>query len=681
MNKHEQAGKIITAVSGQIADQGTVDQGTKIAQLGLESNEEVIELASQTTDLQEALVDAEIIATVGAESQSVTAGLAAAAIAHNPNAVVNANLSGAETGAVVVSSSFDSVAVEAFDGQDIAAVAAVSAAYNFMAPTASTFLNAFAPIKVIGANEGGLSLKTPYSGVPQMVGRNGNGVSDAGIDKLIPMSKAMYMDGMFNTAKNRLYAFKNANTQDLLVADVPGSVDGKAVAPIKAGISANLITLGVSESDLNGDVSDRTYSLDRKVRLDKLYYSVENGDGSVTEIIPVSTKTISGLDAHLTITGSNKDFQLVATGKKILVDLGNVVAASGNSTILTDGTYNAEISFDATVSGNTATGDIKVSFNDVKVSRVMRKSDGVDIPAGEAVFTTVKNLFKNLQMVGYDVEAYLTNSNDAVRGTIVTSTIDNRFFPVPVRTEVTAIFPVGFEGNKDNDGQLVADQVNTTAVQMEAEFIDKALDFINEGSAKLAIDANAELGVPGELFLTPYLKSSELDLNGYKNLSSAEQDADIKGYIAARLKDHALKMIAGSRFMAHMKTAYTQGTELTVIIGTSPALAGWIDKGMIKLGDNIKVELVTSDSYKIEDTIVMSLKVEKSGEVHPTNSAFTGWRPTVNVDRTTSGKAVYKQFTVNPSYESYITSPVWVKLNVTGSEALGIAAPFKMETV
>jgi len=558
------------------------------------------------------------------------------------------------------------LSVENYDGQSINNALYMSIAYNLLASRQDEFAELWFPTIVIDPLISGLSIDVEYTSIYDDFVRKPDGSADLAKFNKKPLVKNMYNPETLNIdRKNKVVPvlrddYKNVMVPALQRVDKSTGSD-IVTAPLVFGRSIGLLNISQTDELLAKGVMDASDTLDRTVNLDKVYYELTytDGDGNDhTENFYIQTSMLPHSNFTYTTQGNVKELNLAFSSNAININTVLTKTAKGDaSEVLASigGEYNVKLGLVVHGDGNVYAGDVAVYGSSIQMLEV-RDADGNVIVEGTDEYNSVKDVFDTIKYVGYELEAYRTNSNLRTRGKTLTSDKFTQIYQVPMRTGFTVLSSVaGFGGDNDSKltGQIniVGIVMNMRAVQALIEQSERLYNITNGG----AVIVEETIGISRH-FVNTFYNETEIALDQYvDSLSSKDRLNDIKSALEMHLRDEAYLMYTNSNYFAafdllHGKT----GIKPTLIIGTNPRIYNYLTKDGLDLGDGFDVEVKFTPNPLIGDKILMSFGIfddSRNSKVNPLNFGQTIWAPTITTDiPRTVGGSTSREVTNVPRY-------------------------------
>ena len=577
---------------------------------------------------------------------------------------------------------------EAFDGQAINNALYFSITYNLMAARQDKFGEAFFPTIAIDPTVSGASIESEYISLYNEITRSSTGAADAGKFNKTPIVKAIYDNNLFSSDKNKVVPVSRASNASLLLA-AEAFVDNTGSAPITTApilFGKDVSLLGISQTDaqLAKGVMDNTDSLDRRLALQKVYFSISGTVATVatTDMFSFDASILPHSNFTYTTQDHNKDLGLNFDTSNVYVNTSSTLTTSGAASgVLGTLPINHTIVLRVALNGksNTQYGDIAVYANVIEVIEV-RDAAGNVLPTTAADYTSIVTaLTGNTTLEGYTVEAYRTNSNLRTRGQLITSDRYNQIYTVPLRSGITVLAPVNNATGDDNDAAKINSQITYAGIRTSVHAVQTLVNYsdtLRSVTANGTITDAVTMGV-GRHHVSTYYSESNVDVSAYvDSIKSTDRMADIQAVLVNHIKNQVLTMAIDSNYMvANGVLRGAAGGKMTVIIGTDPKIAQYLTAGAskIELGDDFDAVVVSTPNLLVKGKIYVTFGVfdgNRNTTANPLNFGQCFWSPTISTDvvRTVNG-ATTRELQTMPRFLHVTNLPIMHVTNITGVDA------------
>lgn len=575
---------------------------------------------------------------------------------------------------------------ESFDGQAISNAVYFSIAYNLMAAKQDAFGEAFFPTIAIDPMTSGIAIETEFTSLYTSFERGIDGKPDKKKFNKTPIIKAIYDNDIFGVDKNKVVVVKRDENAAMLL-NSQAFIDKTAgveieTAPILFGKEVGLLGMSQVESLLSKGIFDESDTLDRDVKLNKVYFSLtgdNDGDDSTDAVTEMFSQDVSILP-HSNFTYStqahDKDLSLSFETTSFVLNTSSSKQSDGTvSGILAQLSPNSTIKLHVKISGdgNAAYGDVAVYGLVAELDSVIDAAGNVIAPTS-SVYTTIKAVIDSIKLEGYTLDAWRTNSNLRSSGQTITSDKYTQIFPVPLRSGISVRMPINNINGNNNDSKLTSQiqtagmRVSIDAVKTLVEYADTLHNVTNNGSV-----ANVELMGVGRHHVNTYYAETNLDLSNFvDSTTSSERSDDIKAAIVGLIKDEVLKAYYESNYgVAHEVLRGGVANKVGVIIGTNPRIKNYLtgDGDTINIGSDFEAKIVATPNKAISDKIYITFGVfdsDRNTATNPLNFGNLAWAPTITTDvARTDGGATIREIHNIPRYAHFVNLPIMMVVNVT----------------
>ena len=578
---------------------------------------------------------------------------------------------------------------EAFDGMQTHNALYFSVAYNLLASRQDEFGEAFFPTIVIDPLQSGLVVENTFA-----VLMNPNITRTARNDKAkynkVNIVKIMYDNSVLTLDKNKCVpVYKNDGSLDDLFLKDFKSVNKETgedivTAPLKVGEKISMLGISQTESMLAKGEMDNTDALDRSIQLRRVYYTINGkkaGDQDAVETFFFDASAFAYNNFVAAPQGHGKDMVLNFSTAALEINVDTIKTANGTAseifTALNQPGIKIKVEVRLTGSANTEYGDVEIYGNTMNIVEV-RNATGDVLPSDNEVVTNVKKFLAKLEIVGYTLDAYRTNSNLRTMGHLITIDRYKQEYQIKLRSGMNMMAPINNETGRDNDIDYLNTQIQTTQLRTSADAVltlTRYAEFLRN-SISSGVAKDLETSGIGRFSVHPYYKNISLNLSDYvDSLKSVDRLEDIRSAILNKINDEVVQMDINSNYGAAHRVANNNiPTVKTIIIGTDPRikhyLAGKEDR--IKLSSEVEAIVVSTYNYDIAGKIFVTYGVfnnERNTVVNPLNFGNLVWAPTIATDviRTVSNSTRRDLMTM-PRYSHIVNLPILLEFNVSDIE-------------
>ena len=444
--------------------------------------------------------------------------------------------------------------------------------------------------------------------------------------------------------------------------------------------------LGISqtESMLAKGEMDNTDALDRSIQLRRVYYTINGkkaGDQDAVETFFFDASAFAYNNFVAAPQGHGKDMVLNFSTAALEINADTIKTANGTASEIFEALNQPGIKIKVEVrlsgSANTEYGDVEIYGNTMNIVEV-RNATGDVLPSDNEVVTNVKKFLAKLEIVGYTLDAYRTNSNLRTMGHLITIDRYKQEYQIKLRSGMNMMAPINNETGRDNDIDYLNTQIQTTQLRTSADAVltlTRYAEFLRN-SISSGVAKDLETSGIGRFSVHPYYKNISLNLSDYvDSLKSVDRLEDIRSAILNKINDEVVQMDINSNYGAAHRVANNNiPTVKTIIIGTDPRikhyLAGKEDR--IKLSSEVEAIVVSTYNYDIAGKIFVTYGVfnnERNTVVNPLNFGNLVWAPTIATDviRTVSNSTRRDLMTM-PRYSHIVNLPILLEFNVSDIE-------------
>jgi len=469
---------------------------------------------------------------------------------------------------------------EAFDGANVKPKVHFAIALTALGAAQDDGAELLFPMIPIDAFNSGATITAHVTSVIKEFVRGISGNPNRDKLKKTPLVKIANNPDEIDVDKNRLIPVVRDENKDKFVVDLKHKVvtpDGEEVetAPLVIGKEINILELGQTDTMLAKGAMDTTDALDPHVKVTSIYYNLtgKDSDGNVvTETFAFDINAL-GVAYTYSTTAHNKDIIINTDIRSLALNTSTTKTATGaDSAILSNlpANYTVKIRIKLNGDGNTQAGDISLYANEVEVLAVYNPA-GQEITSGDD-YNAIMEVMKTIKVVGYDVEAYLTNSNMRVKGLLLTADAYTAVYNVPFRTSYTIMLPVVNNGD-DGDATQLEQNVGVARWKLTSAAYKTLANFIN--FLRNSIDGADIKGISG-LFVDKYFIDESYYLPDLvDSIKSSERAEDVRDALINKIKVHMTNAFLNSNYGIALN-AMKPGVKPTVIIVTDPVIGQFL---------------------------------------------------------------------------------------------------------
>lgn len=599
-------------------------------------------------------------------------------------ATVNANTYSPEGLTIEIPSVFkQALSSEAYDGTKNFDSVYYNIAVNVSASRQDDFAEAFFPTVAMSPEEIGISLTMTVTNYVNDFIRSSDG-KPVVIDTKSMIKHAFDTNVLLKDKTKIIPKYIEsieANKDKFLKSSVLDSKgdDGQSFKTGALAVNKEIDIIGLSYADgygLNGSTGDRTDALYPSIKVMNLYFNMKT-ENSEVQLMKVPVSGIQGSGFLYGNEGHFKSVKLSMQDAVVPFKIGtglptgfNEVNQDFKTDLTTYKGFIIEVKFSLSGSARIDTGTI--SINPTVATIVSAKNAQGGLATSEEL-AAIKTAFKQLEIVGYDLEAYVTNTNLRHKGQLLQIDADTRFIPVPYSSGFTIQGPTVNYTGTDNDITHITSSADSCVLKSNADAI-KTLFEIRDDLA--AISGVHETYQMSSNFLTdkiinPYFVSKDLDVVAMlDSLSSSGRMEDIREALSNYLMQEALSMYSAGYMNAHKLTSGKK--KATVLIGTDIVTSQYLlyrrEGNLFSLSDELDAMVVWSPFAQMNGKIFMTFSTtNKIGEIEKPDLLHFGFRAfspiiTVNIQR--SGSTISNEQTTIPRYKHIGVLPILAEYNI-----------------
>lgn len=572
---------------------------------------------------------------------------------------------------------------EAFDGQLTKNTLSYSIAFNILASRQDDFGESFYPTLTLDPTNAGFEVEISYAYLIKEFQHklNGSAVTKSTYPK-VPLLKNLFNAEYMEGEANKLVPVWRTENQNLLI--VEGKRDDKTTgdllvtAPIKAGVTCSIIALSMSDKLLDKNATlDITDAVDRGAMLTRIVLKLGTEffgfDVSREASRLFVDKQTGGADAHVKETIMN------FKSESIIFDTATAKTIAGvNSTAFDALGEDYKIKFNVSLTGELAldTGNISVAATKVEINQILTSTGAVVAPgATYTAIATALGTINAASFIGYDIDAFLTNSNTRMKGMRLTYESQVKKWGCPLKSGVTLQVPVVNAMGTNNDVDKIAQHISAVHIKVSYDAVKTLRAYATE--LKAVTSSSFDTGVvfsdtPTWEIITPKFLEDNFEAGKYvDSLRSSQNVEDLQAALGNKIKQMVLETYISSNYNIVHQSKYGSDKRPGVLIGTDPIVASWLSQSDgIDLGKDfadVKIVSTPNPLMKGKITIVFDPDSSKQAEAfEEMKFGYCLWSPTILVDlqKTLSGGAVAREIHNIPRYRHINLMPVMMELNV-----------------
>lgn len=471
---------------------------------------------------------------------------------------------------------------------------------------------------------------------------------------------------------------------------------------LKPGVTLDLVALNFLEDKPNRGKSNTTDSLDRAIEVSKIALRVSQAndtDRTVFEL-DVNGKLGSNFTAAAN-TESETMQQLVMPEQQFFISAeskvaGNVVPAALADILALN--ENVVIKLGIGLHGHADTegplGQMVDQKGSIRVLGIYER--GVDgnfrrtTVTDSAIINLVNAQFAKMSVVGYKLDARLSNYGRRDPGTYCRVQAERRQFPVQLNAPFSVRVAAGRDGAQAEKAELIKIAYAATRISNDMEahrvFI-KALDTMrqNKGLANETDDFKwTRFGYAADSYITYDYEEIELDvLKQVQNVSSKTKLDDITSILALNVSDIATKLIYNTGLNSALALLGNPDYKVEIIAGTDPYTAGYLR--MIgdsrTAGKEHKLTVISTMDERWRDRISISFRVTLDNDCSLLNFGKFVNMPRYMTDLLMNvAGATVEQVMIQTRRQYIVTCPIGAWINVKNlSKAVRQNIPLKVQ--
>lgn len=668
------------------ADQGAVHAlGTAYAELEQFIANSGLENFDENTTPQQRAAAAMAMVAVNGESAYRKAQIAVSkpVVAGHPGVVVAKHALSGPFGTM------PTAGIENYNEKSMRDFRVITVAYNLRAAKQDEFAEALYPTMTVNPTEGGVVQNLTQAVIMADKQHEASGqLYDTGEIGLV---QAYRDPSILQTNHIKVVPIVEAGgaNEDIFVdaaIHAPVAVVGTGglaltTAPLKFGVSLDLIGNSNKKTLVSGGVLDITDTLDPAMRLDRVVLASQHATDAVTIGFKVPRQRagfVPGLNTD------SREVQLNMFRTKLVIDpttrtVTNATGAAIDAVVAN----NLKITLTVDISGNfsTSKGNGVVNAASVQVESVQDLTTGemLDPTAGVAASTLA--LFNGFVAEGYELDANFTNTNKRERGDLIQTRTMQFRHTIPMGSPITV--PASLLDD-EGPGAVVDALLFGTNLRASANAITRlqnylaALSDVTSGGLATGLKPGEDAieGALGHLIAPSYAYDA-LDLTTVVDgTKSHERWADVTQAILNKIKAMVFPLYRSSNIEAAFRVVSgDMSARPTMLILTDMEIANYMQ--MIgddrTLGAYLKYKVVATNNKDFDGKIVVVPTMEKPEDGSPLNFGQFLYVPTIVSDLPISRNGqTSREITAIP-FNIHIHNIPWaIELDVTGlQEVMG----------
>ena len=574
-------------------------------------------------------------------------------------------------------------AFEAYDEKENRDVVVYSMAYNMQASRQSDFGEAFFPTITVSPSNVGYSISIRLINVFNGdLKRDINGaVNDFGRRNII---RAAIDASILRNDSTRIVPVHRAETAANFVAttDVaPTNIlvgrETVLTAPLKTGANFSLLGISSTPALIANGLTDTSDAVDTAPELKAVY--VKLTAGANTDVYRIDVSAFATNNFVGAVQGQHRLMNLNFDTRDVMFNK-NTKRADGSAPVVLGAIATQDVivylglKMNGSIDLQTAT--TSVFGNSVYVAAVKDASGQNLSLTGAGVGKDIADLFAaaTTQIIGYDLNAFRTNSNLRQRGDQLDTMYWRQQYSVPLLSPISVARPVVTDGQTDTSDlgalitttQIRASNAAVTKLLATADTLGQFVDNRDKDGEPPAL-----LGV-GRFLVRPTFFGETLNVaDSVDSRTSHERAKDIQAVVVNKLRDVVYRMYVESGFKA-AADAMNGGNSKppTVIIGTDQELARYlqVDGDLRTIGPDFDVKVVHTVDSRMKGKIAVAFGYfNGDGTPDPLHFGNMIWKPELTTVLPISRNGqTSKELTVMPSFVHIVNCPVMSMVTVTG---------------
>jgi hypothetical protein len=580
-----------------------------------------------------------------------------------------------------------SLSLEAFDERPLREFLPYSIAFNIYASRQDEFSEAFFPTTVVTPDQGGIDVTVGRMLVFNQVNHSITGTPAA-------FNKQNLLDAtvdptILGDESTRLYPATSSSPSNAAAFVAPGIVapfnvtlSGQTFqsAPLIMGKVLDLMGLSQVAALIGAGIIDNTDSIDARVSLENLYLAFPPTGSPAAQgpAIKFNTDKLARNAFTKTNEGNYREMGLQFRTQGLVLNA-NTLAVDGTVPPeiagIVSGTLTVFLAVNVDGRLNTEVGDVNVYASPVTVFAIV-DSTGASVSMAGGAGAAVVTALAGMQMVGYDLRAYRTNSNRRTRGLLLDTTYETERYTIPLGAPISAPSPITAQRDAtDLKSLITAARIRNSnnAVTSIFAYADALYAYMT-GPQVPGYDSNPyDMGIQGmgKFLVHPFYEQHTIDMTlAINSIQSSDKAADISATLVNCIRDVAYRMYQRSYYQAALD-AISGRSDLkpVLLVGTDQI----ISRHLIVAGDTRTFgtvfdshKLVVTQDNRMYGKIVLSFARPDAQGPDPLSFGTHAWVPeltsSVMVNR---NGATIKEAMVQPRTLHINNLPVMAVLTIT----------------
>ena len=578
------------------------------------------------------------------------------------------------------------LALEAFDGTENLNNVYYNIAVNITASKQDDFAEAFFPTVVIHPEEVGVSYTVALTSFINDYLRNAAGDPVNGQGQSV--IKNIYNTDILLKERTKLvpkYTDSNENNKakfvDGTVTDYVDA-DGNKFKTAALAIGKEVEIIGLAFGDgygLNGVTGDRTDAVYSSPEVANVYIRLTSKTSSKANLFKFPISASNGGTFTWAQVGHTKEQKLPASNQKLFITIGNGLPTNlngGKQDFSTDldsyKGYTLEIDF-------ALTGTIRLDTGNTTVNSMVPNITGVKNAEGKTIedastLKTIREAFSSIEVVGYDLNAYRTNTNLKTKGQLLQIDTYTRYFAVPFLSGYTVQGPTVHYTGTQNDithitetASLCIQRSNADAVMTLFKIAEKLE--ITQASTLEGVEYQTDFAA--DKIIDPYFKKGVIDCKELvDSLTSSSRREDVANALMNFLIPEAIAMYQGKSQQGGYMNAHhvTHGGQkkAVVLVGTDLLTHEYLlhgrESNIFQISDNLLMMVVWSPFPEMKGKLFMTFSAtDKIGTIDQPDILHFGFRafsPIITLNLQRQNGSITNEQTTIVRYKHIGTLPV-----------------------
>lgn len=503
--------------------------------------------------------------------------------------------------------------------------------------------------------------KTPdYDRVPVIKGLRDDEVLVDRSTQLIPIYRA---DGDA-TLKN---ADKFVDAAKVAPTIVKIENEEVKTAPLKVGVTVDLIGISTSEALVQRGLLDHLDSIDGTIGLDKIYLNTAAG------VVQFKVKDAFGSKFRATAEGHYRQEALTFTSRSLFLT-GDTLLATGAApaaaAALKAGEFRVQLEVKLFGSVNLEEGTATVTCGGVDIVGAWKGNQAIAVTSPDLV-AALGDLGKELDVIGWDPDARRTNMNIVSLG----KRIERSIYIFQYKPEFHS--PISIEKSLvlNNNNPTVDSLVRAAKITMSNAAVNRLMDAFqllqNMKNVDVQVDdVRSGFFGPACVSVRPYVQHVVLDAKKIvNNVQSAQKNEDIQGALASVLTYYVGDALQRTSYGDILRLKQ-YGERPLVAIGTSEKIAPYLmrEGDYRLLGNNVDTAIVTTTNKHMDNEIFATFIINPKDRTNVPNELDFGYCfycPEYFVNTPTSqGNSTTQLIQIYPVFRHSVNLPILIRVTL-----------------